>query len=448
MVNNKLVDITGLGRYHENLKNLLNAKENVGAADAALKAAKEYADGIVDGKFDAAGSAAQALADAKTYADGLAVNYDATGSADAALAAAKADAAEKYQVKGNYEVAGAADAALAAAKADAAEKYQVKGNYEAAGAAAQALADSKADAAEKYQVKGNYEAAGAAAQALADAKTYADGLAGNYDEKGAAAQALADAKADAASLYQVKGDYEEAGAAAEALDAAKADAAEKYQVKGEYEAVGAAAQALADAKTYADGLNTAMDARVVVLEAIDHDKLASDAAASAVATILDDAPEKFDTLKEVADWIANNESAASAADIVTRVAALEAIDHDAYVAADEAVLAAAKTYANDEIAKLSFDEAGTAKRLADAALEAAKADAASLYQVKGNYEAAGAAAQALTDAKAYTDTEVAKKQDIIDDLATIRSGAAAGATALQESDLQFADNDDIDALFA
>ena len=87
MVNNKLVDIAGLGRYHENLKTLLNAKENAGAAADALKAAKEYADSIVDGKFDTAGAAAQALTDAKTYADGLAVNYDATGSADAALAA-------------------------------------------------------------------------------------------------------------------------------------------------------------------------------------------------------------------------------------------------------------------------------------------------------------------------------------------------------------------------
>ena len=55
------------------------------------------------------------------------------------------------------------DAAEANAKADAADKYQVKGDYEAAGAAAQALADAKADAADKYQVKGDYETAGAAA---------------------------------------------------------------------------------------------------------------------------------------------------------------------------------------------------------------------------------------------------------------------------------------------
>ena len=40
------------------------------------------------------------------------------------------------------------------------------------------------------------------------------------------------------------------------------------------------------------------------------------------------------------------------------------------------------------------------------------------------------------------------KQDVISDLETIRTGAAAGATALQENDLQFATDGDIDGLFA
>ena len=47
-----------------------------------------------------------------------------------------------------------------------------------------------------------------------------------------------------------------------------------------------------------------------------------------------------------------------------------------------------------------------------------------------------------------TVAQVEAKQDIISDLATIRSGAALGATALQASDLQFAADGDIDALFA
>ena len=288
MVNNKLVDITGLSRYHENLKGLLNAKQDniedldvirSGAAAGAesLDAAKEYVDSKVDGKFDAAG---------------------------------------------------------------------------------------------------------------------------------AAAQALADAKADAAELYQVKGEYEAAGTAA--------------------------------------GLNDAMDLRVKALEAIDHEKLASDASAAAVATVLDGAPEKFDTLKEVAEWIAASDSASSAADLVTRVAALEAIDHDAYVDADTQVLADAKVYA-DGLAS-NYDAAGAA----DQALADAKADAASLYQVKGDYEAAGAAAQALVDAKSYVDDKVDGKFDAAGDAAQALADAKTyvdGKGYITANDLTFAADSDIDALF-
>ncbi len=74
--------------------------------------------------------------------------------------------------------------------------------------------------------------------------------------------------------------------------------------------------------------------RIADLEAIDHDQLAADASAAAVATVLDGAPGKFDTLKEIAAWIAEADTAEDAASLVTRVAALEAIDHDAYVDAD------------------------------------------------------------------------------------------------------------------
>ena len=55
-----------------------------------------------------------------------------------------------------------------------------------------------------------------------------------------------------------------------------------------------------------------------------------------------------------------------------------------------------------------------------------------------NYDAAGSAAQSLSDAKDYVDgkgyatiAQVEAKQNVIDDLQTIREGAAAGATALQ-----------------
>lgn len=143
-----------------------------------------------------------------------------------------------------------------------------------------------------------FDAAGAAGTAEQNAKDYADSLAPNYEVAGAAATAKS--------------------------------------------------EAIAEAKAYTDGIVNdtttedgsvvkGLNSRISDLEAIDHEKLASDASAAAVATVLDGAPEKFDTLKEVAQWIADSESAATAADLVTRVSALEAIDHDAYKAADTAL---------------------------------------------------------------------------------------------------------------
>jgi hypothetical protein len=148
--------------------------------------------------------------------------------------------------------------------------------------------------------------------------------------------------------------------------------------------------------------------RVATLEAIDHAKLAEDASAAAVATILDGAPEKFDTLKEVAQWISDSESAATAADLVTRVGVLEAIDHDAYIAADTKVLEDANAYAD-----------GLAGNYATAA-QGAKADTAYQKPTDGigsaDLSAAVNASLAKADAAApqattYTKTEVDTKLD-------------------------------------
>lgn len=198
-----------------------------------------------------------------------------------------------------------------------------------------------------------YEAKGEAAKAETTAKAYADGLSSNYDAAGAAATAEQNAK-----------DYADG-------------------LSSNYDAAGTAA-----------GLDAAMDARVKVLEGIDHDKLAADAAAAAVAGVIDGAPESFDTLKEVAAWIANNDHASDVATLMTDVENLKKIDHDAYVGADETVLTNAKAYA-DGLA-VNYDAAGAAATAKSEAI----ADAEGKYQPKGNYEAAGAAAQALADAKA------------------------------------------------
>lgn len=255
--------------------------------------------------------------------------------------------------------------------------------------------------------------------------------------------------------------YEAKGAAADALAEAIADAESKYQLKGEYEVAGTAA-----------GLNTAMDARVKVLEAIDHDQLAADASAAAVATVLDGAPEKFDTLKEVAQWIADSESAATAADLVTRVATLEAIDHNAYVAADTALETSLKGYVDGKVDG-KFDAAGAAAT----AEQNAKSYADGKFQVAGNYEAAGTAdakiaalklsetyeakgeaAKAQTAAIAQAKVDAAEalkgyytKGEVDNLLSTNSTGDRAYAKQYTDelfNSFQFAQNSEIDALFA
>ena len=110
--------------------------------------------------------------------------------------------------------------------------------------------------------------------------------------KKAAAEAQAAAEATAAADATAKADA--AQAAAEAT--AAADATAKAD----------AAQAAAEQK--ATELNTAMDERVKVLEEINHEQLAADAVAAVVAG----ADSDFDTLKEVADWIASDKEGSAA----------------------------------------------------------------------------------------------------------------------------------------
>jgi hypothetical protein len=115
---------------------------------------------------------------------------------------------------------------------------------------------------------------------------------GEGSVKKAAADAQAAAEATAAADATSKADA--------ALAAAKEDAASLYQLKGDYEVAGTAA-----------GLNAAMDERVLKLEAIDHEQLAADASAAAVAAIVAGAESDFDTLKEVEEWIGSHKEGAA-----------------------------------------------------------------------------------------------------------------------------------------
>lgn len=87
------------------------------------------------------------------------------------------------------------------------------------------------------------------------------------------------------------------------------DAADAAQTAAQKYADGLASNY--DVAGTAEGFNTAMDARVAILEAIDHEQLAADASAAAVAAIVAGAESDFDTLKDVEEWIgAHKEGAA------------------------------------------------------------------------------------------------------------------------------------------
>ena len=102
-----------------------------------------------------------------------------------------------------------------------------------------------------------------------------------------------------------------------------------------YDAKGAAAQALTDAKAYADGLDTAMDARMDTAESKLTTLIGSDADKSvrtianeelAAQLIPETAKESLDTLQEIAAWIQAHPDNASAMN--TRIGNLEVLVGD------------------------------------------------------------------------------------------------------------------------
>ena len=235
-----------------------------GEMDAVEKKAADNATAIeaIEGRFGADTVALEISA--AINALNLAGTYEAKGEA-----AKVQTALNEYKTSNDAAVQANANAADANAKAIAAIKD---------GTTIDSFADVEGALAGK-------ETAGAAAQALVDAKAYADGLAGNYDAKGAAATAESNAKAYAKEYADgLAGNYDAAGSAAQALVDAKAYtdgftggktvSASINEVIANYSTTTQMNSAIATAKgeavTHANGLNTAMDARVQALEAIDH----------------------------------------------------------------------------------------------------------------------------------------------------------------------------------
>ncbi len=262
--------------------------------------------------------------------------------------------------------------------------------------------------------------------AEANAKSYANGLNTAMDGRVDVLEASSHTHTNKTVLDDIT------AAKVKAWDAAKANAissAKTYtdsaitalNLASTYEAKGTA-QNLIDglklAETYA---SKKVESTISTLVGKDTGKSVRSVSAEEVAKIVNSADTRYDTLKEIADWIindttgaasmANDISALKAINAGTRLETLESKSHshnnkdllDTYTQT-ESNLADAVAKKHEHTNKTVLDGISANKVATwDAAEANAKADAAEKYQVKGNYEAAGAAAEAFASAKTYTD---------------------------------------------
>ena len=308
------------------------------------------------------------LAQAKTYADGK----------DAAIAAAKkagddaqadVDALETKvgTVPADKTVVQMISEAQAAATYDDTQiKKDIKANTDAISVlegyvGGENVSTQIQTAITNLNLPTTYEAKGAAAAVktelvgkdtdnadsatIAGAKKYADGLNTAMDTRvdaleaaigeGGSVGAQIDAKIqtldveDAAVAGQYVSAVSETDGKITVTRAALPDYTEVYDAKG------AAAQALTDAKSYADGLNTAMDTRMDTAEGKLTTLIGSDADKSvrtianeelAAQLIPETAKDSLDTLQEIAAWIQAHPDDASAMN--TRISDLETLVGD------------------------------------------------------------------------------------------------------------------------
>lgn len=238
---------------------------------------------------------------------------------------------------------------------------------------------------------GTYDALGAADTAYDNAVSYADGLAANYEVAGAAATAYSNAVSYADGLA------------------------------ANYDAAGAASSAQANAATYTNTVATGLTSDIANAksEAIAAAESYTD---NAVAALVDSAPSTLDTLNELAaalgddpevinnlTTIASGKQDALTAgtgitiDGLTDTISVTTNTYDAYGSAD-AAQGAAETYADG----VALTAENNAKAYADG--------------LAIDYEVAGAAATAYTNAVAYADT-------VESNAASYADTAAAGAQA-------------------
>lgn len=415
----KAADKTELAEDIATAQATADGKTTMAEVEAKNYATKTEAQGYADAKDEAIAAAQKAGDDAQDAVDALAgkvgeVPADKTVVgmiADAQAAATYDDTQVKADIKANSDAIDAIEAdylkgadktELATAISD--EETRAKGVESGLNTRVKAIEDDYLKATDKEALQ-----------------TQINTIMNNPDTEGVInsinefTQYIADHGQIAEGFRtDINKNKEDIAANAKAIEDKATSDASTYETKTD------AASKLTEAKTYADGLNTAMDTRVKVLEGIDHD-----AYKAADETTLGSAKAYTD----------EKDSAMN-----TRVAALEAIDHehankaelDLIASGDKAKWDAAAVIAHEHSNKTVLDgisaekvaawdaAEGNAKTYADGlntamntrveALEAIDhdkilSDAKSYADgLANNYDASGSAAQALADAKAYADT--------------------------------------------
>jgi hypothetical protein len=226
-----------------------------------------------------------------------------------------------------------------------------------------------------------YDAAGSAATAQSNAEDYADGLASNYDAAGSAATAQSNAEDYADGLAS---NYDAAGSAAAAQTAAESYA---DGLASNYDAAGSASTAETNAKDYAD--NLIGDATVDGTPG----NTVTNRIATAVANLVDSAPEALDTLNELAAALGDN------VDGMTGIAT---------AIGNKLPLAGGTMSGNIEMGTNKVTGLGAPSSDSDAATKEYVDDAQGAAEdyadgLASNYDAAGSAAAAQTAAESYAD---------------------------------------------
>ena len=361
-----IADVTGLQTA------LDEAKKAGTDANTALEAYKVTNDAAVKANTDAISAinneTTGILAQAKSYADGKDTAIAAAKSA-ADAAQADVDALEAKVgtvVEGKTVVEMISDAQTAATYNDTQVKADIKTNADDI-AALQGLVGETAVSDQinakitALNLANTYEAKGAAATAKSEvigtdddtadsntikgAKKYADSLNAAMDARvdvleAAVGEGGSVATQIAAEIQKldkedtaVDGQYVSAVSEADGIITVTRAALPDYS--NIYDAKGAAAQALTDAKAYADGLDTAMDARMDTAEGKLTTLIGSDADKSvrtianeelAAQLIPETAKASLDTLQEIAAWIQAHPDDASAMN--TRIGNLETLVGD------------------------------------------------------------------------------------------------------------------------